>query len=46
MADFIVTLLTFFLVSVVVISIALLVALCVLVFRFVKMILEDAEDGK
>lgn len=46
MADFVTTLLTFFLLSVVVISLGLLVALCVIVVKIVKAFLEDIEDGK
>lgn len=45
MAEFIPTLLTFFLVSVVVISLGLLVALCVMTVKIVKVFLEDLKDG-
>lgn len=44
MADFVTTLLMFLLVSIVVISIGLFVALCGLVVKIAKMFLEDAED--
>ena len=46
MADFVMTLLMFLLVSIVVISTGLFVALCVLAVKIVKMFLEDEEDGK
>lgn len=46
MADFLLTLATFFLISVVVISIGLLIALCVMTVKLVKLFLEDIENGK
>lgn len=46
MVDFISTLFVFFFVSVIVISLALLVALCVLTIKLVRVFLEDVRDGK
>ena len=45
MVDFITTLLVFFLTSVIVISLGLLVSLCVLTVEIVKVFLEDMKDG-